>query len=44
MVGTMASVAGIVQPTLMNMMLPFIFTLASVPLALAGWALAKRRG
>ena len=42
-----SSVAGIVLDASnphVGMMLPFIFTLASVPLALAGWALAKRRG
>ena len=41
-----SSVAGIVLDASsphVGMMLPFLFTLASVPLALAGWALAKRR-
>lgn len=41
-----SSVAGIVLDASsphVGMMLPFLFTLASVPLALAGWVLAKRR-
>ena len=41
-----SSVAGIVLDASsphVGMMLPFLFTLASVPLALAGWTLAKRR-